>query len=165
MKFLFLPIFCFLYCFGALFARETCSRTATINYQEILVDSSSTQKGEGLRFYLEKDTSAKSYLDMYQNGAKLKWQNAAMGTLGTAFVLGGLVTNNRERKQTFIIAGFSLIAINFLIAKTFEVSNEDNLLRAIEEYNKRNYPKIYFAPVSYEGALKFDLALSKDWSF
>ena len=35
---------------------ETCSRTAIINYQKILVDINTTHKGEGLRYYLEKDT-------------------------------------------------------------------------------------------------------------
>ncbi len=165
MKFLLLTILCLFLVETRANDRETCSRTATINYQEILVDSSSTQKGEGLRFYLEKDPSAKSYLDMYQNGSKLKWQNAAMGTLGSLFVLGGLVTNNRDRKQSFIITGLSLIAINFLIAKTFDVSNEDNLLRAIEEYNKRNYPKIYFSPVTQVDGIKYEFSLNKDWSF
>ena len=30
---------------------DTCSRIATINYQDILIDTSSTKKGEGLRYY------------------------------------------------------------------------------------------------------------------
>ena len=43
-------------------ASESCSRTATINYQEVLVDSASSLKGEGLRPYLAKDAEALSYL-------------------------------------------------------------------------------------------------------
>ncbi|HLW56607.1 MAG TPA: hypothetical protein VKY27_04425, partial [Bacteriovoracaceae bacterium] len=50
----------------SVFAAETCSRVAIINYQEVLVDVSSSNRGEGLRFYLEKDEVAKGLLDEYQ---------------------------------------------------------------------------------------------------
>lgn len=47
-------------------AEKTCSRVATINYQQVLVDAGSNKKGEGLRFYLEKDPISKKLLDKYQ---------------------------------------------------------------------------------------------------
>jgi len=50
----------------SLFAVETCSRIAIINYQEVLVDSNASDKGEGLRYHLEKDPVAKEYLNTYQ---------------------------------------------------------------------------------------------------
>lgn len=150
-------------------AVETCSRIAIINYQEVLVDTNSTEKGEGLRFHLEKDRTAKNYLEKYQEGTKLKWENAALGTLGTTMMLGGILTNNNdERKQTLLIGGATFMIINFLVAKTMESSNEQNLIKAIEEYNKRNLPKIYFNPEQqYDGSLGpgVSFSVNKSWSF
>jgi hypothetical protein len=128
-------------------AAETCSRVAIINYQEVLVDTNSTQKGEGLRFHLEKDATALSYLDKYQEGTQIKWHNAILGTTGTTLILTALVSNASDNnRQSLIIGGASLILINFLVARTLEITNEANLLKAVEEYNKRNLPRIYFGP-------------------
>lgn len=128
-------------------AAETCSRVAIINYQEVLVDTNSTQKGEGLRFHLEKDTTALSYLDKYQEGTQIKWHNAILGTTGTTLILTALISNASDNnRQSLIIGGASLILINFLVARTLEITNEANLLKAVEEYNKRNLPRIYFGP-------------------
>lgn len=152
------------------FAQETCSRVAIINYQEVLVDTNSTQKGEGLRYHLEKDEGAKDYLDKYQDGTKIRWQNAALGTLGTTMLIGGLINKNEGLgKSSLAIGGVALIVVNFLMAKTYEKSNEKNLTRAIEEYNKRNLPRIYFGP-EVEGQRTKDgeghqFFLNKDWSF
>lgn len=151
------------------FAVETCSRVAIINYQEVLVDTNSTEKGEGLRYHIEKDRTAKNYLEAYQEGTKIRWQNAALGTLGTSMMLGGILTNgNSARKQTLLIGGATIMMINFLVAKTLESSNEQNLIKAIEEYNKRNLPKIYFNPEQKaDGTLGpgVSLSVNKTWSF
>lgn len=150
-------------------AVETCSRVAIINYQEVLVDTNSTQKGEGLRYHIEKDKTAKSYLDKYQEGTKLSPVNTVLGTAGTVMMIGGILTNNNsERKQTLLLGGATAMIINFLIAKTFAMTNEDNLTRAIEEYNKRNLPKIYYRPdQNYERNLETDVSfmINKTWSF
>ena len=86
-------------------AEDTCSRAALINFQEILVDTNSTQKGEGLRYYIEKDKVANSYLEKYQNGTKIKWHNAALGTIGSALLLGGLLTNNSDSNKKIMLIG------------------------------------------------------------
>ncbi len=154
---------------GRAYAVETCSRIAIINYQEVLVDTNSTEKGEGLRFHLEKDKTAKSYLDAYQEGTQIKWQNAVLGTAGTTMMLAGILTNNdSERKQTLLIGGATFMILNFLVARTLEASNEQNLIKAIEEYNKRNLPKIYFNPDrETDGSLGpgVSFSISKEWSF
>ena len=154
---------------GKSYAVETCSRIAVINYQEVLVDTNSTEKGEGLRFHLEKDKTAKSYLDAYQKGTQIKWQNAVLGTAGTSMMLAGILTNNdSERKQTLLIGGATFMILNFLVARTLEASNEQNLIKAIEEYNKRNLPKIYFNPDrETDGSLGpgVSFSISKEWSF
>lgn len=150
-------------------AVETCSRIAIINYQEVLVDTNSTEKGEGLRFHLEKDRTAKNYLETYQEGTQIKWQNAVLGTLGTSMMLGGILTNNNsERKQTLLLGGATFMILNFLVAKTLEATNEQNLIKAIEEYNKRNLPKIYFNPdQTSDGAVGpgVSFSINKEWSF
>ena len=68
-------------------ATETCSRIATINFQEVLVDTNSTDKGEGLRFHLEKDPIAKEYLNLYQKNSAITWPTALIGTTGTGILL------------------------------------------------------------------------------
>lgn len=135
-------------------ASDICGRTATVNYQEILVDTTSTKKGEGLRYYIEKDPIAKQYLDEYQKKNTPKWQNAVIGTIGTALFIYGMGSTRALldsdpgsiRKRSFMIGGLSILVLNFLLVRTLEHNNERLLLRSIEEYNKRNLPRIYFAP-------------------
>lgn len=147
------------------FGQEVCSRIAIVNYQEVLVDTNTNQKGEGLRFYLEKDPVAKSYLDKYQEGSDIKLENAIMGTLGTGLIIGGFLNNdNDKRKKVLLISGVSMLLVNFLVAKTAEYSNENNLLRAIKEYNKKNLPKIFFQP-SAKNDSGFDFMVAKSWDF
>ena len=151
-----------------IFAADTCSRIAIINYQEVLVDANSSQKGEGLRYYLNKDQIAKTYLDEYQEGTAHKWQSAAIGSVATGLLIGGLTANNSDTKKSLMIGGSALMLINFLISRTLESSNEDNLLKAVEEYNKRNLPKIYFAPDGDEDrkpSSSMSFVVEKDWNF
>jgi hypothetical protein len=131
---------------------ETCSRVATINYQEVLVDVSSSNRGEGLRYYLEKDQIARELLDEYQENLRPTWKSAAMSTLGSAMILGGLLRTNAGDSETFtnrnflLLGGATLIGVSYLISKTNQFNNEYLLLKSIEEYNKRNTPRIFFAP-------------------
>ena len=138
---------------------ETCSRTAFIKYQEILVDTNFTLKGEGLRYYLEKDSEAKYYLDRYQEGTKLKWENAILGTIGTGLLLAGIFKNTddinpqtmqekKKKRMDLLVGGSFIIAIHFFAAFISEQHNEENLHRAIQEYNKRNLPHIEFNPLA-----------------
>jgi hypothetical protein len=150
-------------------AQEACSRTAIINQQEVLVDSNSTQKGEGLRFYLEKDKIASSYLQKYQDGTKIKWYSAALGTVGTSMIIGSFFVNGEsDSKQSLMIGGATAIIINFLMSRTIESSNEKNLNRAIQEYNKRNLPRIEFNQSRYKSGSSESaktVYFQKDWSF
>jgi hypothetical protein len=131
---------------------ETCSRVATINYQEVLVDVSSSNLGEGLRYYLQKDAVSKELLDEYQEHNRPTWKSAAMSTLGTAMLLGGILRPNQgdnellTGKNFLLFGGVSLIGLSYLISKTSSYNNEYLLTKSIEEYNKRNTPRIFFAP-------------------
>ena len=147
-------------------AEETCSRVATVNYQKVLLDTSSTRKGEGLRYLLEKDAQAKSWLDRYQQGTHIQWENALMGTLGTGLLLGGVMTSSSgKRKKSLILGGMALIMVNFLVARTSERANEAHLIKAIEEYNKRNVPKIYLEVELDQNSRSTHLALGGVWEF
>lgn len=149
-------------------ANETCSRVATINYQKVLVDSSSTKKGEGLRFYLEKDPVAKQHLEVYQKGTGIKWQNAALGTAGTGLILStAFLDDKNSNRELFLISGLTLLTVNFLLAATMDYNNEQNLHKAIEEYNKRNLPKINFSPSKSprDNKRTYDLSVQKGWGF
>jgi hypothetical protein len=134
------------------FSAETCSRVATINYQEVLVDVSSSNRGEGLRYYLEKDQIAKELLDEYQENNRPTWKSAAMSTLGTAMMLGGFLRTTDGENETFtsknflIFGGATMIGVSYLISKTNQYTNEYLLLKSVDEYNKRNTPRIFFAP-------------------
>lgn len=168
-NFLFGLIFSYAFLSQSVSAVETCSRIAVINYQEVLVDSNASEKGEGLRYHLEKDPVAKSYLDSYQKNSAIRWPNALLGTAGTGLLLFGFFTSDSQDRQVYLISGGATILVNFLIARTLEVTNEANLNRAVEEYNKRNLPKIYFNPDSnLQGSASFPgfkIGLAKDWSF
>ena len=83
-----------------IWAAETCSRVATINYQEVLVDVSSSNRGEGIRYYLEKDQIARELLDEYQENLRPTWKGATMSTLGSAMILGGLLGRFRNIYQS-----------------------------------------------------------------
>lgn len=167
--FLFGFLLSFLFNSKSVSAAETCSRVAIINYQEVLVDSNAFEKGEGLRYHLEKDPVAKSYLDTYQKHSAIQWPNALLGTAGTGLLLFGFFTSNSHDRQIYLISGGATILVNFLIAKTLEKYNEINLERAIMEYNKRNLPKIYFNPENNSqgnfSSPTFKIGLTKDWSF
>lgn len=149
-------------------AVETCSRIAIINYQEVLVDSNTSEKGEGLRYHLEKDAVAKAYLDSYQKNSAIYWPSAILGTAGTGLMLYGFFNSDTEDRRLYLIAGGTTILVNFLITRTLEITNESNLNKAIEEYNKRNLPKIFFKPEESQSQIDFSnikLGLVQQWSF
>ncbi len=140
-----------------LWAEDSCNRTAIINNQKILVDINSTSKGEGLRPYLSKDPVAVSYLDTYQKNIIKRSATAIIGTLGAASIIGSVFIDDEKTgflsREGLLASGAALIAINFLISRTLEHQNESNLQDSIEEYNKRNLPKIYFLPYKDRSAL------------
>lgn len=150
-------------------AQDTCSRTAVINQQEVLIDSNSTQKGEGLRHYLEKDKVASEFLEKYQDGTTVQWHNAALGTIGTSMIISSFFVNSAgSGKKTLLIGGITSIVVNFLMARTFESANEKNLDRAILEYNKRNLPQIEYNQTGLgnkESKSYKTVYLEKQWSF
>lgn len=132
-------------------AAEECSRVAVVNYQEVLVDSSSSSRGEGLRYYLQKDPAAKRLLDEYQENNRPRWQGAALSTAGTALILAGLLRagggdpGEFANRNNLIIGGAAAIAVSYLISRTNQYNNEHLLQQSVEEYNKRNSPRIYFS--------------------
>ena len=134
------------------FADNTCSRVATINYQEVLVDVSSKNRGEGLRYYLEKDEVSRALLNEYQENNRPTWKSAALSTVGTAMILAGILRTNSGNSESLtsrnflLIGGVTMIGVSYLISKTNQYNNEYLLLKSIEEYNKRNTPKIFFSP-------------------
>ena len=133
------------------YGREACGRAAIINNQPVLVDISSTSKGEGLRPYLNKDEVAKSYLDQYQEKVLSPNKSALIGTVAIGLIVSGLLLPSDKdlgpfKSQDLIITGFAALVINFLVAEQVRSKNENLLLKSIDEYNKRNRPRIYFLP-------------------
>ncbi len=152
-----------------LFAAETCSRVAVINYQEVLVDVSSKNRGEGLRYYLEKDEVSKSLLNEYQANNIPTWKSAALSTVGTGMLLGGLLRTSSGGEGTItsrnflLFGGMTMIGISYLISKTNQFNNEYLLLKSIEEYNKRNTPKIFFSPTDPKNGLGLGMGLGQEF--
>lgn len=151
-------------------ANESCSRVAIVNYQEVLVDASSSNRGEGLRYYLQRDPVAKKLLETYQENNRPRWQSAALSTFGTALTLAGIVRSGEGRnetltgKNTLIFGGLTMIAVSYLISRTNQYNNEWLLQRSIEEHNKRNTPRIFFSaePNNNRGS-GFGLGIQKDY--
>jgi hypothetical protein len=153
----------------ALLAAETCSRVAVINYQEVLVDVSRKNRGEGLRYYLEKDEIARSLLNEYQANNNPTWKSAALSTAGTGMLLGGLLRTSSGGEGTIfsrnflLFGGATMIAISYLISKTNQYNNEYLLLKSIEEYNKRNTPKIFFSPTDPKNGLGLGMGIGQEF--
>jgi hypothetical protein len=84
-----------------------------------------------------------------------------MSTLGTAMMIGGLMRTNEGDTETLtsrnflIFGGMTMIGVSYLISKTNQVTNEYLLSKSIEEYNKRNTPKIFFSPTNDGKGLGF----------
>jgi hypothetical protein len=153
------------------FAAQTCSRIAIVNYQEVLVDPSSNAKGEGLRFYLEKDAKATDLLVEYQTNNAPKWQTAALSTFGSTLILTGILRSDSDKRtgltsrNSLMLTGGVFIALSYLISKTLQYKNEFILQRSIDEYNKRNLPRIYFSPfidIQSEGS-KIGIGINKEF--
>lgn len=129
---------------------STCSRVATINYQEVLVDAGTGKMGEGLRFYLEKDPESLALLNEYQTKNKPTPWTAAASTVGSLMLLSGLLQSTQQSvlgdKNTLISGGVVLVTLSYLMSKTVKLNNEKYLNLAIDQYNKRNNPRIYFSP-------------------
>jgi hypothetical protein len=164
MKKLTVLILSFLITISSGFAVETCSRIANINYQEVLVDTSSNNRGEGLRYYLQKDQVAKELLDEYQQNNKSNWKSAAMSTLGTSMVLGGLIVSKQGPAHDFMFyGGIGMMALSYIISKTNQHNNEYLLSKSVEEYNKRNTPRIFFSPTGNKNNLGLGMGLSQEF--
>lgn len=154
---------------GSTWAAETCSRTATINYQDVLVDVSSKNRGEGLRYYLEKDEVAKELLNEYQSNNIPTWKSAALSTAGTAMMLAGLFRTSSGSGESvtsrnfLLFGGATMIAVSYLISKTNQYNNEYLLLKSIEEYNKRNTPKIFFSPTDPRNGLGAGVGIGQEF--
>ena len=137
------------------FASESCSRTATINYQEVLIDSANSLKGEGLRPYLAKDPQALSYLEIYQKNARPSFKSSFMGTTGVALSILSFTTNSEHKapwnSKVLLTTGLSLIVMNYIFNHTLQRANEENLYKAIDEYNLKHRPTIEFTPEASNG--------------
>ena len=150
---------------GQVFANKTCSRTAVINGQEVLVDVGPTQKGEGLRYYLEKDDEALELLNEYQEANRPSQLISITSTTGSTMILLGLMNTNLTQgtisNSDLLLGGGLIIAVSYLVSKSMQYYNEDLLQNAVEQYNKRNSPQIYFTPYAdEEGAVGGGLGLS-----
>jgi len=146
---------------------ETCSRVAIINYQEVLVDAGSNKKGEGLRYYLEKDTHSHQLLDEYQDKNKPTIWGATTSTVGSLFILSGLMQTNEssgvQNRNTLVFGGAILVALSYLTSKTIQYNNENLLKQAVEQYNKRNLPRIYFSPNSDNNNPGFGVGVTQEF--
>jgi hypothetical protein len=132
------------------YSAETCSRKALVNYQEVLVDASSNRRGEGLRYYLAKDPVAEKLLTKYQDQDIAIWKTAGLSTTGTLMILAGFLRGSSGDKdiltsrQALFAGGIGLIGVSYLISRTNQYKNEWILQEAVDEYNKRNTPQIFF---------------------
>lgn len=128
-----------------------CGRTAEINGENIAIDASTTQKGEGLRFYLTKDPEAKKYFDEYTESNKPNWKRIGVSTFGMGLIIGGFLSSNDTdndffKRDTLLVSGVTIVALSFVYAKTRQSEKEVILQKSINEYNKRNEPKILITP-------------------
>jgi hypothetical protein len=163
-----LTIFILYFLSFALCANDSCSRTALINHQRILVDSSSSIKGDGLKFYLTQDPVAKQYFEIYQEKSSPSIGSAIISTAGLATIVTGFLTDKEKdglvSRNSLIGIGIGAMIINFFVSKSLNYANEKNLEISINEYNKRNEPKINFSPfTTASGKTGVNLNLTKEF--
>jgi hypothetical protein len=164
-----LTVLILIFVYTSAFAAETCSRVATINYQEILVDVSSKNRGEGLRYYLQKDEVAKGLLNEYQENNRPTWKSAALSTLGTGMIIAGLLrTSGGEGdsitgRNFLLFGGATMIAVSYMVSKTIQYNNEYLLSKSVEEYNKRNTPKIFFSPTDPKHGMGLGVGVGQEF--
>ncbi len=148
-------------------ANETCSRVAVVNYQKVLVDAGAGKKGEGLRFYLKKDETSQKLLDEYQEKSKPTVYSASASTIGSLMIVAGLIQTDDSQSiassNTLIFGGATLAALSYLISKTVQRSNEKILKEAVDHYNKRNSPRIYFSPFKDNNGSAIDIGVSQEF--
>lgn len=149
---------------STVFANQTCSRLAIVDERNVLVDSSSLCKGEGLRPYLSKDPIALSYLDQYQEGLKTNWFRAGMSMFGSSLILAGILTGSPTKKglankDVLIYSGIGLLGLSYILTRTHQAQNEEYLNKSILEYNLRNWPKIEFSPLLEKSQSAYHLGL------
>jgi hypothetical protein len=131
--------------------------------------ASSSNKGEGLRFYLEKDLEAKKLLDEYQERNRPTLWNAAASTIGGALIISSFLrsdtasTDGQTNRNTTTYIGAALIAISYLTSRATQLNNEDLLKRAVDEYNKRNVPRIYFSPYQDDNDSGIGVGFSREF--
>jgi hypothetical protein len=126
---------------------EQCGRVAIVNDRPVLVDLGGSQRGEGLRFLLEKDDIAKHYLDAYRAGNKINRVSSVLGSAGTISLFWG-VFGEKDINSGFVVGGVAFMAANLLFSIFSNKYNERNLENAISEYNRRNWPKIEVSTLS-----------------
>lgn len=130
------------------------------------MDVSNKNRGEGLRYYLEKDEVAKGLLNEYQANNIPTWKSAALSTVGTASIIAGLLTTSSgssNNRNFFLFGGATMIAVSYLISKTNQYNNEYLLLKSVEEYNKRNTPKIFFSPTNPKDGLGAGVGVGQEF--
>lgn len=133
------------------------------------MDVSSNNRGEGLRYYLEKDQSAKGLLDEYQDNNRPSWKTAALSTFGTGMIAGGILRTGSGEEESFtnrnvlIVGGITMIAVSYLVSRTNQYKNEYLLQKSVEEYNKRNTPKIYLTPLDTHKGMGVGAGLSQEF--
>jgi len=137
-----------------IFAQDSCGRIATVNYQDIFIDSSSTKKGEGLRNFLAQTPESLTLLNEYQKNTSPNYVIAGASTVGFTLLLLGL-TSNRESggfysKESLVSTGLVIMALSLVTSQTLKRQNEDRLMESIELYNSNGGPQIEL-PVEKSG--------------
>lgn len=143
-------------------------RTVQINGESIAIDASTTQKGEGIRYYLEKDPIALEYLNQYAQTNKPNWKRIAVSTFGVGLILGSIIASNETdniflKRDTLLYSGLGIVALSFIFAKTKQGEQEIYLNQAIQEYNKRNKPEIIWSPQYHPENKSFGIFIGREY--
>lgn len=129
-----------------LFAQDSCGRVATINYQDIFIDSSSTKKGEGLRNFLAQSPESLALLNEYQENTRPNYWIAGSSTAGFMLIILGLMSTRKTgtyySKQSLMTTGVVVMALSLVTSQTLKRQNEDRLMESIEIYNSTGGPQI-----------------------
>ncbi|MAW07101.1 MAG: hypothetical protein CME61_02345 [Halobacteriovoraceae bacterium] len=142
-----------------------CQRSAKLGNKIIYLDTPDGKKGEGLREIFKNNKTSLDLLSTYQENLKLNNISKFTGSIGTIGLIGGFAYQGDERtRDNLIMLSAVTLGVNYLLMTTFKYYNEENLQKAIKNFNETNENQILFN-VRHIQNENVEVYVANNWSF
>ena len=142
-----------------------CQRSAKLGDKIIYLDTPDGKKGEGLRELFKDNKRSLNLLNTYQDNLKLNNISKFTGSIGTIGLIGGFAYQGDERtRDDLILLSAVTLSVNYLLMTTLKYYNEENLQKAIKNFNENNENQILFN-VRHIQNKNLEVYVANNWSF